>query len=226
MQQPHAKGAARHSVELQGLPGARLDDALTLADLRISLARRSSRTSPRRRLSSSRSSLLKSSLRGPASASAWRTRFRSVSGWMLGSAATWAIGGPDSNTRADAAGQQLLWVFPRSWMNGDSTSSRTESWFRSLRQTRPGSLRARRSGKAWGSGRRAPVDPSGLRRRARFRRGAASGDPEPPSQPSRSEVQMSASHGGVPRDRCRTDLLDDRSSPPSTFTMDSAPPRR
>src|SRR5215216_4885767 len=32
----HAKGAARHSVELQGLPGARPDDALTLADLRIS----------------------------------------------------------------------------------------------------------------------------------------------------------------------------------------------
>ncbi len=49
------------------------------ADFRMSLARRSSRTSPRRAFSSSRSALLSSSSRLPASASAWRTHLRRVS---------------------------------------------------------------------------------------------------------------------------------------------------
>ncbi len=54
----------------------------TEAALRISFARRSSRTSPRRRPSSSRSSLPNNSLRLPRSASAWRTHLRSVSAGM------------------------------------------------------------------------------------------------------------------------------------------------
>src|ERR1700682_3793243 len=64
----------------------------TDADLRISLARRSSKFSRRSFLISSRSSLVRMSARLAPSASAWRTRFLSVSEWMLRSAATWAIG--------------------------------------------------------------------------------------------------------------------------------------
>src|SRR5215207_9688006 len=64
----------------------------TLADFRISFARRSSKFSCRSRLISSRSSLVGRSGVKPWSASAWRTRLRSVSGWMPRSAATCAIG--------------------------------------------------------------------------------------------------------------------------------------
>ncbi len=70
----------------------------TEAALRISFARRSSRTSPRRRPSSSRSSLPNNSSRLPRSASAWRTHLRSVSAGMPKSRATWAIGRPKSKT--------------------------------------------------------------------------------------------------------------------------------
>lgn len=54
------------------------------ADFRMSLARRSSRTSPRRDFSSSRSAVLSKSLRTPASASALRTHLRRVSWWIRG----------------------------------------------------------------------------------------------------------------------------------------------
>ncbi len=64
--------------------------------LRLSLARRSS---PRRRPNSLRPSLLHSSLRLPASASAWRTHRRNVSELTPRSRATWVIMRPDSKTR-------------------------------------------------------------------------------------------------------------------------------
>src|SRR5206468_6953496 len=58
----------------------------TEADFRISFARRSSKFSCRKRLISSRSSLVGRSGLRPWSASAWRTHFRSVSLWMPRSA--------------------------------------------------------------------------------------------------------------------------------------------
>jgi hypothetical protein len=54
------------------------------ADFRMSLARRSSRTSPRSAFSSSRSELLSSSLRLQVSASAWRTHLRGSRGGCPG----------------------------------------------------------------------------------------------------------------------------------------------
>src|SRR5438093_7015966 len=64
----------------------------TLAAFKISFARRSSNTSRRSFRISSRSCVVSRSLRLPLSASACRTRLRSVSGWMPRSAATCAIG--------------------------------------------------------------------------------------------------------------------------------------
>src|SRR6266516_4945256 len=72
----------------------------TLAAFKISFARRNSNTSRRSFRISSRSCELSRSVRTPASASAWRTRLRSVSGWMPKSAATCAIGrSPSSASR-------------------------------------------------------------------------------------------------------------------------------
>src|SRR5204863_6138743 len=70
----------------------------TLAAFKISFARRSSKFSRRSLRTSSRSALVSRSPRRPPSASAWRTRFLSVSAPTPRSAATCAIGRPDSNT--------------------------------------------------------------------------------------------------------------------------------
>src|SRR5581483_5337564 len=72
------------------------------ADFRISLALRSSLFSRRSSFSSSRSELASRSARFPESASAWRTHWRRDSYFTPRSAATWAIGRPDSNTSRTA----------------------------------------------------------------------------------------------------------------------------
>jgi integrase-like protein len=69
----------------------------TLADVRISFARRSSKFSRRNRLMSSRSWLVGRSGRKSWSASTCRTRLRSVSEWTPRSRATCAIGRPLSS---------------------------------------------------------------------------------------------------------------------------------
>ena len=71
----------------------------TYADFKISFARRNSKFSWRNRLISSRSSLVGRSGLRPASASAWRTHFPSVSEWIPRSAATCAIGRPLSSAK-------------------------------------------------------------------------------------------------------------------------------
>jgi hypothetical protein len=70
----------------------------TEAAFKISFARRSSKFSCRKRLISSRSSAVGRSGRRPSFASTWRTYLRSVSDGSPRSAATCAIGRPDSNT--------------------------------------------------------------------------------------------------------------------------------
>src|SRR5207245_1861700 len=69
----------------------------TLAAFKISFARRSSKFSCRKRLISSRSSLVGRSGLKPSSASSWRTRFRSTSELMPRSAAMRTIGRPLSS---------------------------------------------------------------------------------------------------------------------------------
>ena len=108
----------------------------TEAERRISLARRGSRFSLRRRLISSRSWLVSRSERRPVSASTWRTRLWSASGWTPRSRATSAIGRSDSKTKPDAAIEQLDRVLAWSCHGfGDLPSSRTAPFDRTGRQT-------------------------------------------------------------------------------------------
>ncbi len=86
---------------LRGVPSSSLAKN-TLADLRIALAWRSSRFSRSSASRRSRSSPVRRSWRWPASASAWRTQPRSDSAPTPRSAATCAIGRPDSNTKRTA----------------------------------------------------------------------------------------------------------------------------
>src|SRR4051794_33878218 len=84
-------------AHLRGVPSSSFAK-YTLAARRISFAWRSSRTSPRKRLSSSRSALERTDGVPPAaSALAWRTHVRSASLCTPRSCATCAIGRPDSS---------------------------------------------------------------------------------------------------------------------------------
>src|SRR5271165_581749 len=100
----------------------------TLAAFRISFARRSWETSRRRDLISSRSWLVKTSLRRPSFASVCRTCLRSVSPSMPRSLATCAIGRPDSKTRRAPRSSNSLEYFLACGMTRDF----------SLRQANPG----------------------------------------------------------------------------------------
>src|SRR6266545_5813595 len=92
----------------------------TDAALRISLALRSCLTSPRSRASSSRSAVVRRSLRAPASASAWRTHSRSASRCTPRSLATCAIGRPESKTRRTARSRRSSGYFLERgiWLEG------------------------------------------------------------------------------------------------------------
>src|SRR5712691_2270016 len=83
----------------------------TDAAFRISFVRRSSNTSRRSSRISSRSALVGRSGRRPSSASTWRTYLRSVSDGNPRSAATCAIGRPDSNTSRAARSKSSTGYF-------------------------------------------------------------------------------------------------------------------
>src|SRR5829696_8684898 len=97
----------------------------TLAAFKISFARRSSKFSRRSFRISSRSSLVSKSLRRPSFASTCRTYFRSVSDGNPRSAATCAIGRPDSNTSRVARSNNSTGYFLALATTGASPSART-----------------------------------------------------------------------------------------------------
>src|SRR5581483_5243618 len=97
----------------------------TLAAFKISFARRSSKFSRRSLRISSRSSLVSRSLRRPSFASTCRTYFRSVSDGSPRSAATCAIGRPDSNTSRVARSNNSTGYFLALAITGASPSART-----------------------------------------------------------------------------------------------------
>ena len=83
--------------------------------------------------------------RVPLSASAWRTRLRSASGWTPRSAATCAIGRPHSNTSRTPRSINSSGYFLGRGMNTEFLSRGPKSSFQGLRQTRPGSAVADRA---------------------------------------------------------------------------------
>ena len=108
----------------------------TLADFKISFARRNSNFSARSRRISSRSCAVGRSGARPIRLD-WRTFLRSVSEWHTEIAATCAIGRPDLQPQPVTALEQLIGYFFGPRING-STFTRTYPGF-SLRQTRHGS---------------------------------------------------------------------------------------
>src|SRR5665647_2236657 len=121
----------------------------TLAALRISLDRRRSRFSRRSAVSSSRSALVRRSLRVPSSASSRRTHTRRVSGHTPRSRATALIGRSDSRARRTARSRNSG-EYLEALMDTDSFLwNLTESQIWSLRQTRGVPVKRTRAGTRW-----------------------------------------------------------------------------
>src|SRR3954470_22839779 len=117
-------------AHLRGVPSSSFAKN-TLAAFRISFACLSSRTSPRSRLSSSRSALESTVGMPPAaSALAWRTHVRSASLCTPRSRATCAIGRPDSIARRVARSRNSsLYFFGAAIDREPFLSARTEPGF-------------------------------------------------------------------------------------------------